>query len=215
MGLFGPEKTAKGPKAAGDDTRLSAFSEDFETKIEEGAGVEDTSKQLHIPPETQRQHSIEAADVKTKMSIISEGTVIDGNVSCEHDLVVGGVVKGDIVAKGYLRLENAKVGGNVYCEHLMMNGGSIDGAVEAHVFAEIGGCVTGSIDSNKVEVKKDACVQGDITTGSITIAQGASIESRISTKRKTNAAGQEKSAAKPEQKPAAKPDTAGKPNGVK
>ncbi|TNE55347.1 MAG: polymer-forming cytoskeletal protein [Bacteroidetes bacterium] len=96
-------------------------------------------------------------------TIISEGCVIDGNVSSKSSIRVDGVVQGDVrVEQGVVIGDNGRIEGNVV-------------AAESIVFGE----VRGNLQVQKLEIKSSGKISGDITTNSMEVEFGAVYNGKV------------------------------------
>lgn len=115
-------------------------------------------------------------DLETDGSIDIIGTV-EGNITCQGKVVVGGQVTGSIVA-GELYANSAKIQGDVksYGSVKVGVGSMIIGGVEGES-AVIAGAVNGDIDvKGPVIVDSTAVIMGNIKSRSVQINNGAVIE---------------------------------------
>ena len=97
-------------------------------------------------------------------TIIGAGTTLTGNLECDGDLIVGGVVQGDSSVRGTLTLSE---------------GGRWEGRLKA-ASAVIAGEWYGEIAvGEKLEIRKSARIRGAISARSIAVAQGAVIEGEM------------------------------------
>lgn len=103
--------------------------------------------------------------VSATPTFIGVGTTLNGNLSCEGDLVVGGQVVGDCVVRGACTLAE---------------GGRWEGRLQV-ASAVIAGEWLGEISaSDKLEIRKTARIRGAVAARSIAVAQGAVIEGEMS-----------------------------------
>ena len=98
-------------------------------------------------------------------TFIGVGTTLTGNLDCEGDLIVGGVVVGDSKVRGTVTLSE---------------GGRWDGRLHTGT-AIVAGELRGEIvASEKLEIRKSARIRGAVSGRSIAIARGAVIEGEMS-----------------------------------
>ncbi len=98
-------------------------------------------------------------------TFIGVGTTLTGNLDCEGDLIVGGVVVGDSKVRGTVTLSE---------------GGRWDGRLHTGT-AIVAGELHGEIvASEKLEIRKSARIRGAVSGRSIAIARGAVIEGEMS-----------------------------------
>lgn len=100
-----------------------------------------------------------AARVATSM--LGAGLVFEGTISGEVDLLIEGVMKGDV------RVTRLTVG-----EHA-----AVEGHIRAH-HVEVRGRVTGDIEAQAVNLTDTAYVEGDIAHGQLSIEIGAHFQGR-------------------------------------
>lgn len=129
------------------------------------------------------------------ITVISEGTTINGGISSDGDLEVAGTVNGDIEAKGKVTLGGA-VMGSVIASNIELNTPRLEGSLNSEgnisispgtvvigdvtgQAATIFGAVKGSIDINGLVVLENtAIIKGDINAKSIQINEGAIMDGR-------------------------------------
>ena len=127
---------------------------------------------------------------------ITKEAIVDGSLNCDGDVVVEGVVNGNITGSGSVKISSGKVHGNVKGGrvetmeaeiigdieaggYLMVSGGIIQGSVTAGK-ADINGLIKGNITTSEVLViQQAASVEGDIKTASISVAQDAIINGKV------------------------------------
>lgn len=83
------------------------------------------------------------------VNIIQQQTIVNGDVQCQGDLRLDGVIKGNVKISGRLVMgHEAQIEGLIECEH-----------------AEIAGKIKGDIKVKEVlQLKKNCVVEGDIYT---------------------------------------------------
>lgn len=94
-------------------------------------------------------------------SIISENLKILGDIVCDGDVQIEGVVEGDVRTKTLIVGESALVKGSIHCE-----------------IARIRGTVDGEIVARTVFLARTARVRGDILHEQIAIEAGAYLDGR-------------------------------------
>lgn len=103
--------------------------------------------------------------VSASPTLVGAGTTLTGELQCEGDLVVAGLVNARATVQGAFTLSD---------------GGEWTGGVRAHN-AVIAGHVDGALlISDKLEIRKTARIRGSVHARSIAIAQGALIEGEMS-----------------------------------
>jgi cytoskeletal protein CcmA (bactofilin family) len=97
-------------------------------------------------------------------TVIGPGITIEGEVTSDDAVVVGGVVRGKLQIEGPLTVES-------------------DGVVEADIGAQsvsIGGSVTGNVTaSDRVDLLAGGRLIGDVKAARLTIADGASFKGNV------------------------------------
>ena len=127
---------------------------------------------------------------------ITKEAIVDGSLNCDGDIVIEGVVNGDITGSGSVKISSGKVKGNVKGSkietmeaevigdieadgYLMVSGGMIQGSVTANK-ADINGLIKGNIStSDMLVIQHAASIEGDIKTASISVAQNAVINGKV------------------------------------
>lgn len=92
------------------------------------------------------------------INIISEGTLIKGDISAGSDIRIDGELVGNINANGRIVIgPKGKVEGEVHCNNV-----------------EISGCIKGKIVvSELLTLKATACIIGDIIAGKLSVEPGS------------------------------------------
>lgn len=98
------------------------------------------------------------------VSHITADTTIEGDIHCEHELLVSGTVKGNIFCdKKLVIAQTGKVIGNICGNSIIVSGG-IEGNIES---------------SGLLIIESTAVIQADITCSSIEVHAGARIDSKV------------------------------------
>ena len=95
-------------------------------------------------------------------SIISAGTSVTGNVSCEGDLLIEGTVRGAVSAV-----------------RLMVG---LEGSIEGEITAEdvsVHGAVKGPVHARHIHLAAGCSVEGDLATATIAIDTGARLSGAV------------------------------------
>ncbi len=162
-------------------------------KIKEGIIMQDT-KELKIPQmESELKSTEEIRGMNEDTTFITRGTVVhgdiesdgdieirgrvEGNIRCDGKLIVGGVVKGDIIT-GELYAEEANIAGEISARGTVKIGaGSVTvGNISADT-AVVAGAVKGDMDvRDEVVFDSTAVVIGNIKSKSVDIRSGAIVE---------------------------------------
>ncbi len=99
---------------------------------------------------------------KQGQSIIDQGMVITGTVTCSGALEVHGQIQGDVHCRSLTLAKPGHIHGDVLCESV-----AVDSRID------------GSIRSRQVVLRSEACVIGDIHHASLTIESGAFFEGEV------------------------------------
>lgn len=96
-------------------------------------------------------------------TIISEGCIIDGNITSSNSIKIDGIINGNVEAKqGVILGDTGRILGHVH-------------AAEAVVFGQI----QGDIVSHKLEIRSSGRIYGDIKTDSIEMEFGAVYNGKV------------------------------------
>ena len=100
----------------------------------------------------------------TLQNLIGKGTVIEGNVHAEGDLMVEGIVKGDVTTKTKLVCgPSALIEGNILAQH-----------------AEIAGRVHGTVKAlGLLVINSSGTILGDVITKDLNVESGSTFNGRL------------------------------------
>ncbi|HET6425586.1 MAG TPA: polymer-forming cytoskeletal protein [Planctomycetaceae bacterium] len=98
------------------------------------------------------------------MNLITEGTVIEGNIVADGDLIVEGTVRGDVTTRTRLIVGPASVvEGNIFAEQ-----------------AEVAGRVRGTVQaSGLLIIKASSVIDGDVITKNLNVESGSTFNGRF------------------------------------
>ncbi|MEA1987381.1 MAG: polymer-forming cytoskeletal protein [Candidatus Marinimicrobia bacterium] len=99
---------------------------------------------------------------KPSYTIISEDTIIQGNVKVKGNVMIAGIINGDINAGNSVRIaQGGKIKGNVKSKEVYLNGEVTQG-ITAQQKVELGpqSILTGDLISRTVVVKEGAKIMG-------------------------------------------------------
>jgi cytoskeletal protein CcmA (bactofilin family) len=121
-----------------------------------------------------------AAASTGKNCLISEGTVITGDIVSEDSVTVAGSVKGSLTIKGAVHISGS-VKGDVSGENVTLDSGSIEGNVTAsgYVQLERDAAIRGNVNAKDVRIKIGATIIGDITAESNAMEAGAVLQGKL------------------------------------
>jgi cytoskeletal protein CcmA (bactofilin family) len=97
-------------------------------------------------------------------TFVGVGSTLTGNLDCQGDLIMGGVVIGESTVRGTVTLSE---------------GGRWEGRLNASNVVIAGEWHGEIICSEKLEIRKSARIRGAVTARSIAVAQGAVIEGEM------------------------------------
>jgi cytoskeletal protein CcmA (bactofilin family) len=98
-----------------------------------------------------------AIDLQTISTLISEGSIFDGNLKAPAFARVDGQINGDVVVEeGLILGEKGSIKGNVLTKEIVVYG-----------------VVNGNIQSNSLEIKATGRVNGEIRTQTLVVENGA------------------------------------------
>ena len=118
----------------------------------------------------------------TMQNVIGKGTVIEGNVIAEGDLVIEGTVRGDVTTKTSLLIgASCVIEGNILAQH-----------------AEVAGRVKGTVQAlGLLVIKSSSMIDGDVLTKNLNVESGSTFNGRFTVGSVTST--ETKSAKRPEQ----------------
>ncbi|MDR0469690.1 MAG: polymer-forming cytoskeletal protein, partial [Peptococcaceae bacterium] len=87
-------------------------------------------------------------------TIIAPGTVVDGSISSNEDLMIYGVVHGDVLNANKLIIH-----------------GEVSGSINAKDISLVDSIIAGNVVAmNSTEMTKDSCILGDLTTENVVVS---------------------------------------------
>ncbi len=122
--------------------------------------IEDSLAQDAAAPDTRNA----AKSKPGTQNIIGKGTIIDGNLSAEGDLILEGTVRGDVATKASLMVcPSAIVEGNIVAHH-----------------AEVSGRVNGTVQAfGLLIIKASGIIDGDVITKNLNVESGSTFNGRF------------------------------------
>ena len=122
---------------------------------------------VNIPParipEADSDHSSKGNQT-TMQNVIGKGTIIDGNIVAEGDLIVEGTVRGDVTTKTSLLIgPSCIIEGNILAQH-----------------AEVAGRVKGTVQAlGLLVIKSSSMIDGDVLTKNLNVESGSTFNGRF------------------------------------
>ena len=100
----------------------------------------------------------------TMQNVIGKGTIIEGNIIAEGDLVIEGTVRGDVTTKTSLLIgPSCVVEGNILAQH-----------------AEVAGRVKGTVQAlGLLVIKSSSMIDGDVLTKNLNVESGSTFNGRF------------------------------------
>lgn len=132
------------------------------------------------------------------LAYIPQDMVIAGNVCAASDIKIAGKVEGDVVCEGNIEL-SGMVHGNLKAKNLKITKGSLEGevAVEENIVVEETSTMKGNLSAKNVssngkiegqivagesvELKGNAYVKGDVAAKTFSVSAGAHINGKVCT----------------------------------
>ena len=158
-----------------------------------------TLTQNPIKEDTEKNKETVAAEtISSEVGIISENTIIDGDIMSKGHLEIAGTVNGNINVMGDVAV-SGNVLGEITCNNILIKTGRIKAdinakgnvtiiatsTIEGNIIGnkiDIEGKVIGEIKaSDEVQLTCDASVKGNITAKAIAIGMGAELDGNIKT----------------------------------
>ena len=140
---------------------------------------------------------LDEISVVKKPSIISNDTVIQGNLNADNDIEVYGQIVGNIVTTGMIKVDGGTITGDIkankiFIKESIINGNlDSDGVIDAINNSKIVGTVTG-VDivmncqckgniyaSERLRLLESSVIKGDIQTKIIKIEEGSSVDGKL------------------------------------
>ena len=98
-------------------------------------------------------------------SVIESNLTIDGNLTCQGDLIINGRVHGDVIAQNLTVSELGSLQGNIHAGKVESNG-TIAGTITAKEVALGGTSSThATIKAEKSDIQDGALINGDLKIG--------------------------------------------------
>ena len=119
-----------------------------------------------LAQDTAAAESRNAARAKPNVAqnVIGKGTIIDGNVTAEGDLIVEGTVRGEVATKATLMVSPAAI---------------VEGNIIAH-HAEVSGRVNGTVQAlGLLIIKASGIIDGDVITKNLNVESGSTFNGRF------------------------------------
>ena len=104
------------------------------------------------------------APAPTAQNVIGKGTIIEGNIIAEGDLIIEGTVRGDVTTKTSLIVgPSCIIEGNILADH-----------------AEVAGVVKGTVQAlGLLVIKSSSMIDGDVLTKNLNVESGSTFNGRF------------------------------------
>lgn len=129
-----------------------------------GTHIAKSSNGTHLPAARLEPPAPVAPPVPKSQNVIGKGTVIEGNITADSDLLLEGTVRGDVSTKTTLIVaQGAVIEGNLIAQH-----------------AEIAGRVHGTVQaSGLLTIKATGVIDGDVITTNLNVEAGSAFTGRF------------------------------------
>jgi cytoskeletal protein CcmA (bactofilin family) len=107
---------------------------------------------------------------ESSQTVIAQSTQIKGSITCQDQLLVLGMVEGDIDCAGLVWVEKkAKVNANVFARKVVIEG-ELNGNIESAEYVEIKpeGRLIGNLKAAKIRLIQGCVVDGEVSNVKIT-----------------------------------------------
>ena len=115
-----------------------------------------------------------SAPAPTAQNVIGKGTIIEGNIIAEGDLIIEGTVRGDVTTKTSLIVgRSCIIEGNILADH-----------------AEVAGVVKGTVQAlGLLVIKSSSMIDGDVLTKNLNVESGSTFNGRFTVGSVTSTSG--------------------------
>jgi cytoskeletal protein CcmA (bactofilin family) len=133
-------------------------------EVTNGTHAAKSSNGTHLPTTRPEPPAPAAPPAPKSQNVIGKGTVIEGNISADSDLLLEGTVRGDVSTKTTLIVaQGAVIEGNLAAQH-----------------AEIAGQVHGTVQaSGLLTIKATGVIDGDVITTNLNVEAGSAFTGRF------------------------------------
>jgi cytoskeletal protein CcmA (bactofilin family) len=114
---------------------------------------------------TELDHETSADLVESSGTVIASDTRFKGTITCRDQLLVAGIVEGDIDCGGIVRIANkGKIIANVYARTVIIEG-EINGNIESAEYVELRstGRLIGNLKAAKIRMAPGCYFDGEVT----------------------------------------------------
>ncbi|MBS0202371.1 MAG: polymer-forming cytoskeletal protein [Planctomycetes bacterium] len=142
-------------------------------KLETTAPATEAARFTANPEERVEDRKI-APTPPSAQNVIGKGTVIEGNIVAEGDLLIEGTVRGDVTTKTNLIVgPTCVIEGNIVADH-----------------AEVAGQVKGTVQAlGLLIIKSSSMIDGDVLTKNLNVESGSTFNGRFTVGSVTNSNG--------------------------
>lgn len=89
-------------------------------------------------------------------SVVGEDLTLEGNVISKSDLLIEGVIEGNVTCSNLFVSRNGRIVGDIACETV-----------------ELEGTLKGTLTASRVDLKEGCVLEGDIVSESLSVDHGA------------------------------------------
>jgi cytoskeletal protein CcmA (bactofilin family) len=114
---------------------------------------------------TELDNKTSADSIESSGTVIASDTRFTGTITCRDQILVAGIVEGDIDCGGIVRIANeGKIIANVYARTVIIEG-EINGNIESAEYVELrsGGRLIGNLKAAKIRMAPGCYFDGEVT----------------------------------------------------
>jgi cytoskeletal protein CcmA (bactofilin family) len=114
---------------------------------------------------TELDNKTPADSIESSGTVIASDTRFTGTITCRDQILVAGIVEGDIDCGGIVRIANkGKIIANVYARTVIIEG-EINGNIESAEYVELrsGGRLIGNLKAAKIRMAPGSYFDGEVT----------------------------------------------------
>ncbi|MEG0275546.1 MAG: polymer-forming cytoskeletal protein [Coprobacillus sp.] len=177
----------------------STKSKFFDRYFDNDTAVENESETgiLNSKVEVESNGVYNEISVTKTPSVISSGTVIQGNLNADNDIEVYGQVIGNIVSTGVVKVDGGSITGDIKANKILVKRSVIQGNLDSESMIDVvdDTQVTGMISGldivlncqckgniyagERLRLLESSIVKGDIQTKTIKIEEGSRVEGKL------------------------------------
>ncbi len=109
--------------------------------------------------------NIPADRVESSGTVIAKDTRLEGTITCRNQLLVAGIVEGDIDCGGMVQIaKGGRIIANVYARKVVIEG-EVNGNIESAEYVELGseGRLIGNLNAAKIKMSPGCLFDGEVS----------------------------------------------------